>query len=166
MLKHLFFCTMMFSVLGSYVSAQETAKKSGRGDPQTAMVNQFLKQLEPAALSQETTEKIKENFAKTVKEVMAKRKAANLTPQMLKDRTEAGKKAREEGKKPKEVREIALAAMNATEEQKKVLIETEEILSKTRIEIGKMLTDEQMVKLPKQFQTSLKEAPTKKNSKS
>jgi hypothetical protein len=85
---------------------------------------------------------------------------------MLKDRTEAGKKAREEGKKPKEVREIALAAMNATEEQKKVLIETEEILSKTRIEIGKMLTDEQMVKLPKQFQTSLKEAPTKKNSKS
>jgi hypothetical protein len=97
---------------------------------------------------------------------MAKRKAVNLTPQMLKDRAEASKKAREDGKKPKEVREIALAAMKANEEQKKVLVETEEMLTKTRIEIGKLLTEEQMGKLPKQFQVNLKEAPTKKNSKS
>ena len=55
--------------------------------------------------------------------------------------------------------------MKANEEQKKVLAETEEMLTKTRIEIGKMLTEEQMGKLPKQFQVNLKEAPTKKNSK-
>jgi len=166
MLKYLLICTTIVGSLGSSVSAQDAAKKAGRGDPETAMVNQFLKQLEPAGLSQETTTKIKENFTKTVKEVMDKRKAVNLTPQMLKDRTEAGKKAREDGKKPKEVREIALAAMKANEEQKKVLAETEEMLTKTRVEIGKMLTEEQMGKLPKQFQVNLKEAPTKKNSKS
>lgn len=165
MLKYLLICTTMIGFLGSKVSAQEPAKKAGRGDPATAMVNQFLKQLEPAGLTQETTDKIKENFTKTVKDVMDKRKAVNLTPQMLKDRTEAGKKAREDGKKPKEVREIALAAMKANEEQKKVLLGTEEMLTKTRIEIGKMLTEEQMGKLPKQFQASLKEAPTKKNPK-
>jgi hypothetical protein len=166
MLKYLLICTTIVCFFGSNVSAQETAKKAGRGDPETAMVNQFLKQLEPAGLSQETTDKIKENFTKTVKEVMAKRKAVNLTPQMLKDRAEASKKAREDGKKPKEIREIAIAAMKANEEQKKVLAETEEMLTKTRIEIGKMLTEEQMGKLPKQFQVNLKEAPTKKNSKS
>ena len=166
MLKYLLICTTIVGFFGSNVSAQETAKKAGRGDPETAMVNQFLKQLEPAGLSQETTDKIKENFTKTAKEVMAKRKAVNLTPQMLKDRAEAGKKAREDGKKPKEIREIAIAAMKANEEQKKVLAETEEMLTKTRVEIGKMLTEEQMGKLPKQFQVNLKEAPTKKNSKS
>jgi hypothetical protein len=166
MLKYLLICTTMIGFLGSNLSAQDAAKKAGRGDPETAMVNQFLKQLEPAGLSQETTTKIKENFTKTAKEVMAKRKAVNLTPQMLKDRAEASKKAREDGKKPKEVREIALAAMKANEEQKKVLVETEEMLTKTRIEIGKLLTEEQMGKLPKQFQVNLKEAPTKKNSKS
>ena len=166
MLKYLLICTTMIGFLGSNLSAQDAAKKAGRGDPETAMVNQFLKQLEPAGLSQETTDKIKENFTKTVKEVMAKRKAVNLTPQMLKDRAEASKKAREDGKKPKEIREIALAAMKANEEQKKVLAETEEMLTKTRIEIGKMLTEEQMGKLPKQFQVNLKEAPAKKNPKS
>jgi hypothetical protein len=55
--------------------------------------------------------------------------------------------------------------MKANEEQKKVLVETEEMLTKTRIEIGKMLTEEQKGKLPKQFQASLTEAPTKKNPK-
>ena len=99
MLKYLLICTTIVGFFGSNVSAQETAKKAGRGDPETAMVNQFVKQLEPAGLSQETTTKIKENFTKTVKEVMAKRKAVNLTPQMLKDRAEASKKAREDGKK-------------------------------------------------------------------
>ena len=119
MLKYLLICTTIVGSLGSNISAQDPAKKAGRGDPETAMVNQFLKQLEPAGLSQETTDKIKENFTKTAKEVMAKRKAVNLTPQMLKDRAEASKKAREDGKKPKEVREIALAAMKANEEQKR-----------------------------------------------
>jgi exosome complex RNA-binding protein Rrp42 (RNase PH superfamily) len=93
---------------------------------------------------------------------VAKRKEVKLTPQMLKDRTDAAKKAREDGKKPKEVREIALNAMKATEEQKKVLLDTEEMLAKTRIEIGKLLSDEQKSKLPKQLQNNLKEPATKK----
>ncbi|MFM8573774.1 MAG: hypothetical protein ACKOAU_19420 [Pirellula sp.] len=144
------------------VSAQETTAKRGKVDQETAMVSQFVKQFEPAGLNQETTAKLKEIFSKTAKEVVAKRKDAKLTPEMLKNRTEATKKAREEGKKPKEVREIGLSAMNATEDQKKVLVETEEMLSKTRIEIGKLLTEEQKSKLPKQLQANLKEPVKKK----
>jgi hypothetical protein len=81
---------------------------------------------------------------------------------MLQKRAEAGNKAREEGKKPKEVKEIAIAAMNATDDQKKVLAETEEMLAKTRVEIGKLLTDEQKSKLPKPLQANLREPSPKK----
>ena len=127
------------------------------------MVNQFIKQFEPAELSKETTEKIKEVFGKAAKEVVAKRKHAAVTPQMLKKRNDAAKQARDEGKKPKEVREIGLNALEGTEEQKKVVVETEEMLSKARVEVGKLLTDEQKSKLPKQLQTNLKEpSPPKK----
>lgn len=142
--------------------AQESDRKGTKTDQETAMTNQFIKQFETAELSQESTAKIKEIFAKTAKEVVAKRKEVKLTPQMLKSRSDAAKKARDEGKKPKEVRELALAAMNGTEEQKKVLIDTEEMLAKTRVEIGKLLTEEQKAKLPKQLQNNLKEATPKK----
>lgn len=162
MIRNLLACCLLVSLTGANAIAQETAKKSSKGDQETAMVNQFVKQLEPAELSSETTEKIKELFGKTAKEVVAKRKEAMLTPKMLMSRTEASKKARDEGKKPKEVREIGLNAMNATEEQKKVLLETEEMLAKTRVEIGKLLSEEQKGKLPKQLQANLKEPAVKK----
>ena len=145
------------------VNAQDSTKSGSRVEPDVAMVNQFIKQFEPAELSKETTEKIKEVFGKAAKEVVAKRKQAAVTPQMLKKRNEAAKQARDEGKKPKEAREIGLNALEGTEEQKKVVVETEEILSKARVEVGKLLTDEQKSKLPKQLQTNLKEpSPPKK----
>jgi len=150
----MFSCLLMFASVG--VAQEAPANKETRG-PETAMVNQFIKQFEKAELPAETTEKIRAMFSQTAKEVVAKRKEVGLTPQMLKLRTEAGNKAREEGKKPKEVREVALAAMNATEEQKKVLLDTEDRLAKTRIEIGKLLTDAQKEKLPKQLQNNLRE---------
>jgi hypothetical protein len=52
--------------------------------------------------------------------------------------------------------------MNATEDQKKILLETEEMLSKTKVEIGKLLTEDQKSKLPKQLQANLKEPAPKK----
>jgi len=160
--RNLLACCLLVSLLGANAIAQDASKKGAKADQETAMVDQFLKQFEPAELSSATTDKMKEIFGKTAKEVVAKRKEAMLTPKMLKSRTEAAKKARDEGKKPKEVREIGLNAMNATEEQKKVLLETEEMLAKTRVEIGKLLTDEQKGKLPKQLQANLKEPATKK----
>jgi len=162
MFTRVFLSSMLLGLIVSCVSAQDAPQKGGKIDQETMMTNQFLKQFEPAGLSQETTAKIKDMFSKTAKDVVAKRKSANVTAQMLKSRTEAAKKARDEGKKPKEVRELGLAAMNATEEQKKVLTETEEMLAKTRVEIGKLLTDEQKEKLPKQLQMNLKEPASKK----
>lgn len=149
----------------SHLHGQESSPKGAKADQETTMVNQFMKQLAPAELNQETSEKIKEMFAKTAKEVVAKRKQVGLTAAMLKARTDAAKKARDEGKKPKEVREIALNALNGTEEQKQALIDTEAMLSKTRIDIGKLLTEDQMGKLPKSLQANLKEPAPKKTPK-
>jgi hypothetical protein len=153
------------SLISSSVLAQDSPKgKAPKGNPETAMINQFMKQLEAAEAPADLLEKIKEVFSKTVKEVVAKRKEVGLTPAMLQKRAEAGNKAREEGKKPKEVKEIAIAAMNATDDQKKVLAETEEMLAKTRVEIGKLLTDEQKSKLPKPLQANLKEPTSKERA--
>jgi hypothetical protein len=161
MVKWILSC-LLIGLLGANSFAQDTAKKGAKVDQETAMVNQFVKQLEPAGLSSEITNKIKELFGKTAKEVVAKRKDAKITPQMLKDRTDAAKKARDEGKKASEARELGLSAMNATEDQKKILLETEEMLSKTKVEIGKLLTEEQKDKLPKPLQANLKEPASKK----
>jgi hypothetical protein len=165
----MFRCFMILGLVTSVCAAslqpQEISKNGAKGDQETAMVKQFMKQLEPAGLNQETTDKIREVFAKAAKEVVAKRKEAGLTAAMLKARTEATKKAREEGKKQKEAREIGLSALNGTEEQKKVLLDTEGMLAKARIEAGKLLNEEQMSKLPKQFQANLKEPSPRKGGK-
>jgi hypothetical protein len=85
---------------------------------------------------------------------------------MLKKRTDAVKQAREEGKKQKDVREFGLNSMGATEEQKQLVLETEDMLAKARIAVGKLLTDEQKSKLSKQLQSNLKEPTAPKKPKS
>ncbi|MFN7629470.1 MAG: hypothetical protein ACK5PZ_21810 [Pirellula sp.] len=160
---------LVTALIGSFrmgsVIAQDSPKSGNRVEPDVAMVNQFIKQFEPAELSQETTEKIKGVFGKAAKEVVAKRKQSGVTPEMLKKRNEAVKQARDEGKKPKEVREIGLNALGGSEEQRKVVVETEELLAKARVEVGKLLTPEQKGKLPKQLQSNLKEPLPPKNPK-
>ena len=121
------------------------------------MVTQFMKQLEKADLKAEESTKIQDMFQKVAKEVAAKREAGGITADMLKKRTEAGKLAKEEGKKGKESQAAVEAAMGLNEDQTKVFKETEEMLAKVRVEIGKMLTAEQIAKLPEQAQSSLKE---------
>ncbi len=162
-----FMCLLaVTAIFVSNASAQDSAKAGGKAASETAMTNQFLKQFEPAALDQPTTDKIKEIFGKAAKEVVEKRKQAGVTPEMLKKRTDAVKQAREEGKKQKEVREFGLNAMGATEEQKQLVLETEDMLAKARIAVGKLLTDEQKSKLSKQLQSNLKEPTAPKKPKS
>lgn len=136
------------------LNAQE---KGGKKDPAKAMVTQFMKQLEKAELKDEETTKIKDMFEKVAKEVAAKRTQSGITADILKKRAEASKAAKEEGKKGKEIQAAAEAAMGLTADQTKVFKETEEMLGKVRVEIGKLMTAEQLAKLPEQVQTAFKE---------
>jgi phosphate-selective porin len=135
-------------------SAQD---KGGKKSPSAAMVTQFMKQLEKAELPEEMSAKVKETFAKVAEEVSSKRTAAGITAEMLKKRTEAQKAAKAEGKKPKEAQAAVEAAMGLTAEQSTVFKDTEAMLSKVRVEIGKMLTPEQIAKLPENAQGAFKE---------
>ena len=136
------------------LNAQE---KGDKKDPAKAMVTQFMKQLEKAELKDDESTKIKDMFQKVAKEVAAKREAGGITADILKKRVEATKKAKEDGKKGKESQALVEAAMGLNADQLKVFKESEEMLAKVRVEIGKMLTAEQLAKLPEQAQNSFKE---------
>jgi len=141
------------------LNAQE---KGDKKDPAKTMVTQFMKQLEKAELKDEESTKIKDMFQKVAKEVSAKREAGGITADILKKRVEATKKAKEDGKKGKELQAMVEAAMGLNADQAKVFGETEEMLAKVRVEIGKMLSAEQIAKLPEQAQGSFKEKTGKK----
>jgi hypothetical protein len=141
------------------VSAQEKAAKKS---PATTIVTQFLKNLEKAELSAEQLAKAKELFTKAATEVAAKRTEAGITAEILKKRNDAGKAAKEAGKKGKELQAAIDSGSEMTESQKKLFVETEAILSKARIEVGKLLSAEQLAKLPALVQTTLKPREEKK----
>jgi len=141
------------------LSAQEKGEKR---DQANIMVTQFMKQLEKAELNDEESTKIKDKFQKVAKEVAAKREKGGITADILKKRTDATKKAREEGKKGKESQAMVEAAMGLNADQTKVFQETEEMLAKVRVEIGKTLTAEQLAKIPPQAQGSFKEKTGKR----
>jgi hypothetical protein len=139
--------------------------KAGKRNPANQIVTQFMKQLEKAELSADQTAKIKELMTKAATEVNAKRAEAGISADMLKKRVEAAKAAKESGKKGKEMQASTLSAMGLTDAQKQVFTDTEATLGKARVEIGKMLTAEQMAKLSEQFQRTLKEAAGRKGKK-
>ena len=96
-------------------------------------------------------------FAKVAKEVSTKRTESGITADILKKRTDATKKNKEDGKKGKEAQAVVETAMALTSDQTKVFKETEEMLGKVRVEIGKLMTAEQLSKLPEQAQNSFRE---------
>ena len=83
----------------------------------------------------------------------------------MKKRVEATKKNKADGTKGKEAQISIESAMGLNAEQLKVFKETEELLTKARVEIGKLMSAEQIAKLPDQVQNSLKEKAVKGKNK-
>ncbi len=136
------------------LNAQE---KGDKKDPAKNMVTQFMKQLEKAELKEEETNKIKDMFQKVAKDVAGKRTEVGITPEMMKKRADAQKSAKEDGKKGKDMQEAVETAMGMSADQTKVFKETEEMLAKVKVEIGKTMTADQIAKLPEQAQNAFKE---------
>ena len=160
MKKSILFFLAVAAILFS--SASLNAQEKGREkDPANVMVTQFMKQLEKAELKEADAAKIKEMFAKVAKEVSTKRTESGITTEILTKRTDATKKNKEDGKKGKEAQAAVESAMGLTADQTKVFKETEEMLGKIKVEIGKLMTAEQLAKLPEQAQNSFKEKTSK-----
>lgn len=136
------------------LNAQE---KGGKKNSAAVMVAQLIKQLEKAELTADQTTKIKEMYTKVATDVSKKRTDGGITTEMLTKRAEAFKSMKDSGKKGKEQQEAVTAAMGLNADQKKLFEETEALLNKSRVEIGKLLTPEQLAKLPENAQRQMKE---------
>ncbi len=144
------------------LSAQE---KRGKRNVAENMVTQLIKQLDKAELKDDEKDKIKDMYTKVAKDVAKKREDVGITAEILKKRVEATKKNKEDGKKGKEAQEAVESAMGLNADQSKVFKETEETLAKVRVEIGKLMTSEQLAKLPGQAQNLFKEKAGKGKKK-
>lgn len=168
-MKKMLFALMVLSLLTLSpwtVQAQEKGKrKKGNASPEQQMIDQFMKQLEKAEMTEDQSTKIKELWTKIAKEVTKTRTEGGITAEILKKRSEVTKEAREAGKKQKEVQEAVDKALALNDAQKKVIQETEAQLSKVRIEIGKLLKPEQIEKLSPQTKDILKEKEGRKKKK-
>jgi hypothetical protein len=168
-MKKMLFALMVLSLLTLSpwtVQAQEKGKrKKGNASPEQQMIDQFMKQLEKAEMTEDQSTKIKELWTKIAKEVTKTRTEGGITSEILKKRSEVTKEAREAGKKQKEVQEAVDKALALNDAQKKVMQETEAQLSKVRIEIGKLLKPEQIEKLSPQTKDILKEKEGRKKKK-
>lgn len=159
------FMSMLFLasfVFTGIVSAQEEAKPKGKKQQaQLSIVEQFLKALEPAELSDEQKTAVKEIMGAVQKDVTAKRTEAGITADVLKKRAAARKEGTEAGKKGPELKKHVEAALGLTPDQIKVLDETEKAIAKAKQEVGKKLSADQIAKLPEQARKSV-EAPAPK----
>jgi hypothetical protein len=152
-----FMVAVLFGCLLFGVSVSSNAQeKGGKKNAATQMVTQFLKQLEKAELTAEQTTKAKELFTKAAEEVSSKRTAGGIPAEVLKKRADASKAAKEAGKKGKEMQDAVDASLGLNADQLKLFKETETILTKAKIEIGKLLSPEQIAKLPAQAQGAFK----------
>jgi len=153
-------------VFSGAVNGQDEAKPKGKKQQgQMSMVDQFLKQLEPAALSDDQKGAIKEMMAAVQKDITAKRTEAGVTAEILKKRTTARKEGTEAGKKGAELKKHVEAALGLSEDQLKVLDETEKALTKAKQEAGKKLTDDQIAKLPEQVRKAVSAPAAKQGGK-
>jgi predicted Zn-dependent protease len=107
---------------------------------------QLLKSLEKAELTADQTAKIKELAAAYGEKIKAIEEKAGLTAEQKKARQEAQAKAKEEGKKGKEVTEAVMAAMKLSDAQKVAMKEVEELRAALRKEALALLSAEQKAK--------------------
>ena len=143
--------TLMLACLVTFpLSAQDDAKKKKKRPSPVARLFQVPKDVE-------LTDEQKTKVAALVKEYgpklseLQKKQASILTDEQRQARAAAGKKAREDGKKGKELREAVDAAVTLTDEQKKqtqdVRKELGKLMREARGKFTDLLTDEQKAKL-------------------
>lgn len=138
-------------------------KKAGQKQGKVNLTDQFIKQLEPAGLSEDQIASIKKLMTSVADDVAAKREKAGITAQIMRKRGEARKAGTEAGKKGAELKKYVEETLGLTDDQKSVIDETDKAMTKVKLEAGKLLSKEQLEKLPAQVRRSV-EAPAPKGA--
>lgn len=156
MKRNLFLIAVLSAVFVLPAVAQDEQKKKQRNRGNNRMVTQFLKQLEPAKLTDVQVAKVKE-MAKEANEMMASiRKDAGITAELMKKRTEIAKKMQGSDKKAKD----RVAAINKeaglTEAQAAAFQKANQTRMAFQRKVVGMLSDEQKEKLSERLQKMAK----------
>ena len=140
----------LVALIAAPLAAQERKRKGKRQrDGRRGAAAQLHKKLAQLDLTAEQKDKIKKivgEFQPKLKEVTG---LVKLTPEQRKAGTEARKKAMEEGKKGKEVREAVTAAMKLSDQQIAAQKKQQELMRDLNKAIMEVLTPEQMKKFRK-----------------
>lgn len=161
-MKHITAITIAWSVIiGSSTLAQNNERQNERRQ-RPAPFQQFFT-LPGIEFSTEQLEKIKELRKEFVPKLSENQDQWNgiITDEQQQARREAFRKARETGKKGRELREAVDAAIKFTDEQKKqraaIQDERNELVSEIRTQLTALLTDEQRarVRQPRRVQQQI-----------
>jgi hypothetical protein len=136
--------------------AKQDKKKKAAGQNRSASA-QLIKQLDKAGvtLTEDQNAKVTALAATLKTDLAAAHKESGLTPEILKKRQEAGKAAREAGKKGKELQAAMDEAVTLTDEQKAALKSAASKQQQFRKEFLAVLTDAQKEQLPAQLAKQL-----------
>ncbi|MBX3449788.1 MAG: hypothetical protein KF777_09525 [Planctomycetaceae bacterium] len=134
--------------VGVLNAADESAKpKKGQGPKPGEQVFAVPDTIELSAEQKEKLEGLKKEYGEKAAG-LAKQMNEILTAEQKATRKEVTAKAKEEGKKGKELRETVDAALNLTAEQKEKQAKVQKEITALKLEVmGKVLTPEQLKKL-------------------
>jgi len=137
-------------------AAKPGAEKAVAGE-RSKVNHPALRAIESLKLSDEQQPKVKAIAGEFVEKMTALREKG-YTQALTKKRAEATRKARQAGKKGKELRSEVIASIDATEEQKGLLKRADEVTAKMQQDLAAVLTDDQIETLPPQVKRTVRAA--------
>ncbi len=156
MVQKLFLMAVVSAMMVLPSAAQDDKKKRQGNRGNNRVVAQFMKQLEPAKLTDEQLAKVKELGKEVMAAMTAIRKEAAITPAMQKKRTEVMKAMKDSELKGKERTAAINKEAGLSEDQAAALKKVNETRLAFQRKIYGMLSDEQKAALPEQMQKLMK----------
>ncbi|MEM8667978.1 MAG: hypothetical protein AAGG48_10705 [Planctomycetota bacterium] len=143
----------------------DTKKRQGKRGDGRGLAAQFLKQLEPAKLTDEQTAKVKEMGAEAYKKMASYRELAEITPELMKKRAAAVKAMKDSDKKGKE----RVALINKEAGLNEAQATAYQNINKARMDFQRkalaLLSDEQKAALPEKLKKNLQRGQKGKDAK-
>jgi|GEM_PF-2522135 len=139
----------------SFGEDEPAKKKKGKDAERKTVSSQMISKLDGIEMTPEQKTKLEE-IVTELNASMATLHESGLTPELAKQKSDAVKKAREAGKKGKNVDADVIAAMDLTDDQKTVLKKASQAQAKFQKGIAASLTDEQIAQLPEESQKQFK----------
>lgn len=166
MVQKLFLMAVVSAMMVLPSAAEDEKKKKRQGNRgNNRVVAQFMKQLEPAKLTDEQIAKVKELGKEAMAAMTALRKEVELTPELQKKRAEVMKSMKDSELKGKERAAAINKEAGLSEKQAAALVKVNETRLAFQRKIYGMLSDEQKAALPEKMQKLMKAGDKKGNGK-